>query len=159
MLLVNGPIVSHSFLHLALAVACVVTVEYGPPGTGLADNLHHPPVTSPDRGEDPRAVPVPSRIRLNGKVMEARALKQPLPDYPAEECSEKRSGLVALEVVIARDGKVKSVTPASGEKPFYASARRAVEKWVYKPTLINGQAVEVETKVEVRYRAGPFAAN
>ena len=59
--------------------------------------------------------------------------------------------MVVLDVVIAKDGTVKSVSPTSGDPALTASAMDAVKQRRYQPTLVNGQAVEVETTVSVNY--------
>jgi protein TonB len=59
------------------------------------------------------------------------------------------SGVVKLAVVIGKDGTVIEVDRLDGPESLISSAVAAVKRWKYKPTLLNGRPVEVETTVEV----------
>ncbi len=54
-----------------------------------------------------------------------------------------------MHVVIAQDGSVQRVDYISGQKELKVAAMDAVMEWTYKPTLLNGQPVEVDTTVKV----------
>lgn len=59
-------------------------------------------------------------------------------------------GAVRLDVVIGRDGRVRAAKVISGESRFAGAARAAVLQWTYRPTLSNGEPVEVRTEVRVQ---------
>ena len=61
------------------------------------------------------------------------------------------SGVVRMNVIIGKDGTVQNLTLVSGHPLLATSAMEAVKQWVYAPTLLNGQAVEVATQVEVEF--------
>jgi protein TonB len=61
------------------------------------------------------------------------------------------SGVVRLHAVIGKDGTVQNLTVSSGHPLLVPSALEAVKQWVYAPTLLNGQAVEVVTQIEVEF--------
>lgn len=61
------------------------------------------------------------------------------------------SGTVELLVLVGRDGRVESVQVLSGSPLLASSAKAAVEQWRYRPTILDGQAVEVETRVTVHF--------
>jgi protein TonB len=61
------------------------------------------------------------------------------------------SGVVRLNAVIGKDGTVQNLTLSSGHPLLVAPAIEAVKQWVYAPTLLNGQAVEVVTQIEVEF--------
>jgi TonB family protein len=70
--------------------------------------------------------------------------------FGQEEAKKKHlAGAVLLHVVIAKDGSVKSVEPVRGDPLFVQAAVDAMKQWRYKPTLLNGVPVEVDTAVEV----------
>lgn len=97
---------------------------------------------------------VPQRIKVGGNVQAAMLAKKVAPVYPDQAKSAGIQGSVTLDVVIAKDGTVESVTPVEGHPLLVAAAVEAVQQWVYKTTLLNGQPIEVATTVTV-----PFELN
>jgi protein TonB len=73
------------------------------------------------------------------------------PKYPALAIQTHREGRVELRAVIGTDGRIESLQVVSGDPLFLMSAREAVEQWRYKPTYLNGQAVEIDTFITVIY--------
>jgi periplasmic protein TonB len=73
------------------------------------------------------------------------------PIYPTLMQQIRRSGRVELRAVIATDGTIQSLQVVSGDPGFYQSALNAVSQWRYKPTLLNGQPVEIDTFITVIY--------
>ena len=62
-----------------------------------------------------------------------------------------REGRVELHAIIATDGSIQALEVVSGDPLFYASALAAVREWHYRPTILDGQAVEVDTQISVIY--------
>jgi protein TonB len=60
-------------------------------------------------------------------------------------------GQVRFTVLIGKDGHVQNVDLVSGEPVLADAAKEAVAQWFYKPTLLNGQPVEVITQVDVNF--------
>jgi TonB family protein len=89
----------------------------------------------------------PSRIRISQDVAEAQLINKVAPVYPPAAKLAKVSGTVTLHVVIGADGVVQRTEFISGPQLLLASAMDAVRQWRYKPTLLNGQPVEVDTTV------------
>jgi protein TonB len=56
-----------------------------------------------------------------------------------------------LRAIIAADGTIQSLEIVSGDPMFYLSAREAVGQWRYKPLILNGQPVEIDTHITVIY--------
>jgi protein TonB len=54
-----------------------------------------------------------------------------------------------LRAVIAKDGTIQSLEVVSGSPLFIEASREAIAQWRYQPTLLNGEAVEVETVITV----------
>jgi len=73
------------------------------------------------------------------------------PVYPALARQLRRSGRVELHALIAADGTVQSLEVMSGDPLFVVSAREAVRQWRYRPTVLNGTPVEVDTFITVIY--------
>ena len=94
------------------------------------------------------------RIRIGGTVQLAKITKKVEPVYPAEAKKAGISGTVVLHAVIAQDGTVKQLDYVSGPRELTDSAMVAARQWEYKPTLLNGQPVEVDTTINVDYEPG-----
>jgi TonB family protein len=94
---------------------------------------------------------IPQRIRVGGNVQRAMLTHQAMPVYPPEAKQAGVSGTVRMSVVIGRDGKVISLTLESGDPLLAPAAMEAVKQWEYRPTLLNGNPVEVVTTVDVNY--------
>jgi len=73
------------------------------------------------------------------------------PVYPNLAKQTHREGRVELRAIIGTDGTIRSLQIVSGDPLFYISAREAVEQWLYKPTVLNGKPVEIDTFITVVY--------
>jgi len=73
------------------------------------------------------------------------------PVYPALARQLGRAGRVELRAVIATDGTIQSLQVVSGDPLFYQSAIDAVRQWRYRPTVLNGEPVEIDTFITVIY--------
>lgn len=71
------------------------------------------------------------------------------PIYHIHAKDTSPSSVVRLHAIIAKDGSVRSVDVISGDPRFVPTALDTVRKWHYKPTILNGEPVEVETNIEV----------
>jgi protein TonB len=91
------------------------------------------------------------RIRIGGNVQAANLVHQVVPVYPPEAKRDRIQGVVRLEVEIGADGNIQSAQVVSGPSELVAAARTAVLQWVYRPTLPNGEPVEVLTTVDVNF--------
>jgi protein TonB len=90
-------------------------------------------------------------VRLGGVVMEAKLIKRVMPVYPPLARQMRISGTVSLEGVISRDGKVINLQVVSGHPLLTQAAVDAVRQWIYRPTLLNGQSVEVIAPIQVHF--------
>ncbi len=97
----------------------------------------------------PRRRPEPQRIRVSSNVQSAKLIRQAAPIYPQEAKEAGIVGHVILNIVVGKDGTVQDVSLVSGHPLLVAPAKDAVKQWVYQPTLLNGEPVEVVTQVEV----------
>lgn len=100
----------------------------------------------------PPPPPVQGPRRISGPISQAAIVFRVEPVYPALPLQMHRSGRVELHAIISTDGTIQSLEVVSGDPLFYASALNAVRQWRYRPTLLNGQAVEVDTVITVIYR-------
>jgi len=114
-----------------------------------------PPVrdhaTTVEQSVPPSAGAVPQRIRVGSIMAQAKLLQHSEPVYPPLAVQARISGVVHLNAVIGKDGTVQKLTVASGHPLLVPAAMEAVKQWVYAPTLLNGQPVEVVTQIEVNF--------
>jgi len=73
------------------------------------------------------------------------------PVYPPLAKQTHREGRVELRAIIGTDGTVRSLEIVAGDPLLERSAVEAVQQWRYKPTILNGQAVEIDTYITVIY--------
>jgi periplasmic protein TonB len=74
------------------------------------------------------------------------------PIFPTLARQTAHEGAVELRAIVATDGSVRSLQFLAGDPRFYLSARHAVSQWRYKPTVLNGTPVEVDTHITVIYK-------
>jgi TonB family protein len=86
-----------------------------------------------------------------GHINPALLMQRVEPMFPPLARQIRKSGKVELHAVIATDGTIQSLEVVSGDRMFLQSAIDAVRQWRYKPTLLNGQPVEVDTFITVIY--------
>lgn len=124
--------------------------SFVPGGTGPADS----PITSILKsGQPTRPVyDAPKRLALGGNVSIGHLIHRVEPTYPEIARRARIQGDVRVRAVIARDGSVQNLTVVDGN-PFLAQAAMdAVSHWRYEPFLLNGQPIEVDTEVTIRFR-------
>jgi protein TonB len=112
------------------------------------------PTAAPPPPPPPPAAPkpvTPQRIRVGGNVQQAKLIRQPKPIYPPLAKQARISGVVRLNAIIGKDGTIQNLTVASGHPLLVPAAMEAVKQWVYQPTLLNGEAVEVVTQIDVNF--------
>jgi TonB family protein len=97
------------------------------------------------------AAETPQRIRVGGNVQANNLVKKVTPVYPALAKQAGVEGTVRFTVIIDREGNVGNLQLVSGHPLLVEAAQEAVRQWQYKPTLLNGQPVEVVTQVDVNF--------
>ena len=90
-------------------------------------------------------------LRIGENVMSANLTNRVDPVYPPLALAARISGTVVFRVKVGADGSVQNLALVSGHPLLVSAAREAVQKYVYQPTLLNGQPVEVSTTVKVPF--------
>ncbi len=90
-------------------------------------------------------------VRVGGSVLEAKMIKRVVPIYPPLAKQARVSGSVRLEGIIAKDGTIQQLRVISGHALLVKAAIDAVRQWVYSPTLLNGEVVEVVAPIDVNF--------
>jgi len=92
------------------------------------------------------------RSLVPGKVIAGSIVKKKNPDYPKEARKKHIGGSVVIAALISKQGTIAYLDViASPNVLFSQSARDAVKTWTYKPYLLNGEPVEVDTTITVNY--------
>jgi protein TonB len=86
---------------------------------------------------------------VGGDVQAAKLVRKVVPAYPPLARQARVSGTVHLVGVIAKDGTIQQLQVVSGNPLLVRTALDAVRQWVYQPTLLNGEAVEVIAPIDV----------
>ncbi|HXN52989.1 MAG TPA: TonB family protein [Candidatus Acidoferrum sp.] len=100
-------------------------------------------------GAPPPPKPAQGRIRQGGSVQAALLVNKVQPVYPPLARQTRISGTVRLHAIISKSGSVESLEVISGHPLLVRAAMDAVQQWRYKPTLLNGEPVEVDTTIDV----------
>jgi TonB family protein len=129
------------------------------------------PSLAPDPTPTPSLAPVPSpspalpsgtpaanepastlkRLRISSGVANELAIYNPAPQYPQMARIAHISGDVVLGITIDRKGEVTNIVVHQGHPILVNSAIDAVKKWKYRPYVLNGEAVEVDSTIKIQY--------
>jgi TonB family protein len=93
--------------------------------------------------------------RVSKDVMSGLIRKKVAPEYPEKARKEHNQGTVVLQAIIGKEGDVENLQVISGNAMLAAASIEAVKQWKYKPYLLNGEPVEVETQVDVIFTLNP----
>jgi protein TonB len=115
---------------------------------GAVPSAAPPPPPPPVKKEEKPAV---QRIRVGGNVQAAKLVRQPKPVYPPLAKQARIQGTVRFQAIIGKDGTIQNLQLVSGHPLLVPSATEAVKQWVYQPTLLNGEPVEVVTQIDVNF--------
>ncbi len=105
----------------------------------------------------PVAVPkvaTPQRIRVSMGVTQGLKIRDVKPSYPALARQARIQGTVVLQAVISKEGSIEGLKVLSGHPMLVPAAIDAVKQWKYKPYILNGEPVEVDTQVTVNFTLG-----
>ncbi len=120
-------------------------------GSALALGMH---VDAGSTIDNNNASKPPKQLSVSADVMAENLLNKVVPVYPPEAKKARIQGTVVLDAVIGKDGKVENLRVVSGPSQLQESSIDAVRQWTYKPYLLNGDPIEVETTVNVVYLLG-----
>ncbi len=109
-----------------------------------------PPPPPPVKVEAPKPPPV-QRIKVGGNVQSAKLIKQPKPVYPQLARQARIQGQVRFTAIIGKDGTIQNLQMINGHPLLVQAAYDAVRQWVYQPTLLNNEPVEVITQIDVNF--------
>jgi protein TonB len=122
-----------------------------------------PAITLPGSGSDaaianlvttevPLPQPAPATVRISQGVSQGLLMKKVAPVYPSMALQLRREGIVQLLATVSKDGKITNIKVLSGDSMLVRSATDAVRQWQYRPYLLNGQPLEVETQIAISFK-------
>jgi periplasmic protein TonB len=98
------------------------------------------------------AKPPVTRIRVGPSVAASQLVHRLAPSFQQLEPGTKLKGTVRLQAIIAEDGSIEQLQVISGNPVVVGCVMDAVRQWKYRPTLLNGEPVQVDTEIDVDYK-------
>ncbi|MFZ0808130.1 MAG: TonB family protein [Candidatus Sulfotelmatobacter sp.] len=96
-------------------------------------------------------IATPQRVRVSSGVVSGLLVRKVNPVYPPLARQARIQGTVVLQAQISKDGTIQNLQLISGHPMLAPAAIEAVKQWKYRPYLLNGEPVEVETQVQVNF--------
>ncbi len=129
------------------AIGAVNSLKNGSQGQpdGVLTSLFSTPLTAVPK------IATPKRVILSQGVIQGMLLRRVQPGYPPLARQARIQGTVKLQAEISRDGSIQNLRLLSGHAMLAPSAIEAVKQWRYKPYVLNGEPVEVETTITVNF--------
>jgi periplasmic protein TonB len=126
-----------------------------PSGTGTSEVLRNlllivpvaPPPPPPPAVKKMAAGPV----HVSSGVVESNLIHRVQPAYPALAKSARVQGTVEFTAIISKQGTIQNLQLVRGHPLLVSAAREAILQWQYRPTLLNGEPVEVITNILVNF--------
>jgi TonB family protein len=101
---------------------------------------------------NPTAAAEKPEAQVSAEVMERLIIHRVEPKYPPEARQQGLQGVIALDVIVGRDGSVVSMRPLNGPDILAQAAMDALRWWRFEPYRINGEPAIVETTVAVEFK-------
>ncbi len=94
---------------------------------------------------------VTTKVKVQAGISSGLLVKKVAPVYPGQARHDRIQGTVTLQAVISKTGDITDLEALSGPMELVPSAVNAVRQWKYRPYLLNGEPVFVETQIQVNY--------
>jgi len=99
-------------------------------------------------------VATPKKIAISSGVATGLLIQQVRPIYPPIAKAARQSGTVVLQATISKSGTIENLKVVSGNAMLQSAALDAVRQWRYRPYMLNGEPVEVDTTINVVFNLG-----
>jgi protein TonB len=123
-------------------------------GPGVDSGPNIPLPTTGTRPIDPVPPPTATHAFRPSSLLEGSLIRRVQPVYPPLARSARIQGSVVLAAVISRAGTIQNLTLVSGHPMLVPAALQAVSQWRYRPYILNGEAIEVDTQITVNFILG-----
>jgi len=102
--------------------------------------------------KNPETVPAEKPTQVSTEVMQKLLVHRVEPTYPAEARQENLQGIIALDIIVGRDGSVVQMHALNGPEVLAKAAMDALRWWKFEPYRVNGEPAVVETTVAVEFK-------
>lgn len=99
----------------------------------------------------PKLVPV-KRVRVSQGVTQRMVISKIEPKYAKIAWAARVTGVFLLKAIISKEGEIKELQVVSGHPLLVPAAIEAVKQWRYRPYLLNGEPVEVDTNITCTFQ-------
>ncbi|HEX6823299.1 MAG TPA: TonB family protein [Candidatus Sulfotelmatobacter sp.] len=100
----------------------------------------------------PSLRPTLSTLNVSQGVSTGLLIKKVAPSYPSNALRMRVEGNVELVATISKEGNISNIKIVSGDAQLTKAAVDAVKQWKYKPYLLNGEPVEIQTQVTIKFK-------
>jgi periplasmic protein TonB len=129
---------------------CTICVPGGT-GTGSTNNPGLDSIGNSGNIAPPPPPPPTARPPRISHMMEGNLIYRVQPIYPPLARAARIQGVVVIRAIISRNGTIENLQTMSGHPMLVGAALDAVRQWRYRPYILNGDPVEVETQVTVNF--------
>jgi protein TonB len=91
-------------------------------------------------------------MNISQGVSQGLLIKKVQPQYPATALNMHVEGAVQVVATISKSGDISAVKVVSGDALLTKAAADAVKQWKYKPYLLNGEPVEIQTQITLNFK-------
>jgi TonB family protein len=122
------------------------------PSLDLAGNASTATIANLMPTDSPLPKPAPGTVRISQGISQGLLFKKVAPSYPPMALQLHRAGVVELLATVNKEGRIANIKVLSGDSMLVKPAVDAVRQWQYRPYLLNGQPLEVETQISVSFK-------
>jgi len=128
----------------------------GGTGDGSRDDIWKALNESLNRAAPMPVAPPPSiqRAFRRSEILEGSLIRKVEPKYPPLAMAARIQGSVVLAAVISKVGTIDNLRLVSGHPMLVPAAIDAVRQWRYRPYILNGEVIEVDTQITVNFVLG-----
>jgi TonB family protein len=132
--------------------AAQTTASLAPPSVDVSAGNSNEAITNLVTSAAQLPKPAPGMIRISQGVSQGLLLKKVPPAYPRMALQLHKEGVVELLATVSKEGRISNIKVLSGDAMLTNAATEAVRQWQYRPYLLNGQPLEVETQITVSFK-------
>ncbi len=153
----SGPIMAPRQIPHGIAPGIdeIASGPIGPPDIGVGPYVGEGPgILIPFVGTHPVIPPAPKlvdKVFRRSEMLQGMLIRKVEPKYPPIAISARIQGPVVLAAAISRAGTIENLRLVSGHPMLVGAALDAVKQWLYRPYILNGDVIEVETQITVNF--------
>lgn len=137
------------------AKALNTTSPEEPPSGGLQVTQNGKVIYRLPPAEEPGSASTSQSLERSEMVSATRLIHRVEPEYPPEARAQHIQGAVRLDIQIGGEGAVHNIEVVEGDPLLAAAAVQAVRQWRYRPYSVDGRAIEMQTRVTIRFTLPP----